>query len=148
MGDDFLFVYGTLLSGFDNMASRNLHEHVELVGISMLPGRLYLKRGWHFLYPIAEYDPKALTFIRGEVLAFKEKGDAAKLLEMLDRYEGVEYDSQNIQEYKRIQVPVPFKGEIYPCWFYNADIPPSGNPLLRSGDFRSYMEDRKTYTGI
>jgi gamma-glutamylcyclotransferase (GGCT)/AIG2-like uncharacterized protein YtfP len=60
---NYLFVYGTLLSGFDNPYSQLLHQKARLVGSGFFGGTLY-DLGQ---YPTAIYDQNTDSLVHGEI---------------------------------------------------------------------------------
>jgi gamma-glutamylcyclotransferase (GGCT)/AIG2-like uncharacterized protein YtfP len=77
----YLFVYGTLKSGFRNRYARRLRREARLLGRAHMPGRLY-RIHW---YPGMRkpLDPKDL--VTGELYRLLQP---SKTLEALDGYEG------------------------------------------------------------
>ena len=79
----YLFVYGTLRSGFHNRYARMLRNQAVLVGGGQVQGRVYRMFG----YPALRL-ARSCGFVRGELYAVR---DPNSLFKVLDRYEGRSY---------------------------------------------------------
>ncbi|TAE31034.1 MAG: gamma-glutamylcyclotransferase [Cytophagales bacterium] len=106
---DLLFVYGTLMQGFDNPYARTLNEQSHFVGAGSLPGSLY-RVDW---YPGAVPDASASTRIYGEVYQLY---NSAEILRFLDDYEEVRPDGTGL--YVRKALPVQVGPNQLICWTY------------------------------
>lgn len=84
----FLFVYGTLRSGFENEYARMLRAGSEFVGEAEVTGSLRAVGEYTAL--VAEGE----GVVRGELYRMREP---EKLLRVLDDYEGGEYERIEIQ---------------------------------------------------
>ncbi len=129
---DILFVYGTLMRGFDNPYAQMLHQHGGFLGRGYFSGRLY-SRG---AYPTAIYDADCPAFVYGELF---ELGDL-RILEALDTYEGIGPEAEaHVAEYRRICIRA-FKEDGAPlfCWAYVDNAGVEGLRCLPSGDYRDY----------
>lgn len=94
----YLFVYGTLMSPFQNEMARHFHQHADLEGEARMPGLLY-RVTW---YPGAvviphEPSPNSNQWVYGELWELKE--DA--LFDTLDRYEECSAQDAIPHEYQR-----------------------------------------------
>jgi gamma-glutamylcyclotransferase (GGCT)/AIG2-like uncharacterized protein YtfP len=76
----YLFVYGTLKSGFENRYAQRLRREARLLGRAHMPGRLYRIRWYPGMRP--PRDPKDL--VTGELYRLLQP---SKTLEVLDEYE-------------------------------------------------------------
>ncbi len=123
----YLFVYGTLMRGFDNRYAQLLHTNANFIGEGRLKGRLYDLGP----YPVAVYDAHDNTEIIGEV--YELTSDA--ILAQLDEYE--EYGPQFPQpnEYVRINVPVKSGTKIIDCFFYQYNRSTDGLRQIMSGSY-------------
>ncbi len=127
---DYLFVYGTLMTGFDNPFSRALSGKAELKGNGTIPGSLYLI-DW---YPGAIYQPDSDRQIHGEVFLLVSPSETIPLM---DTYEEIE-EEESKSLYLRRVVPVRMStGKILSCWTYLYNQTVLDLPLIESGNFRT-----------
>lgn len=126
---DHLFVYGTLMSGFDNSFAKILAEQGVLIGEGTLPGHLY-RVDW---FPGAVYLPDCGAFIHGEVIRLPAPETT---LLLLDEYEEVDEDHDK-SLYLRRTVPVRLNDKVtIPCWVYLYNQEIQGLERIASGNFR------------
>lgn len=124
----YLFVYGTLMRGFDNPCAVRLHAHATLVAEGFFPGQLY-RVSW---YPGAVYEPKSATKVYGEIYHLH---DFQGLMQELDDYEDVK-EQEPDSLYVRRLVPVwTENGAIYTSWVYLYNQSLAHATLLASGKF-------------
>ncbi len=107
---DLLFVYGTLRSEFDNPYAKLLRAHAERVGPATVAGSIF--RIAH--YP--GYRPEPAGVVQGELYRL---ADPAATLQVLDEYEGAEYE----------RVPLEIG------WIYQYRTQPPDSVRIVSGDF-------------
>ena len=99
----YLFVYGTLKSGFENRYAQQLRREATLLGPAQMPGRLYRISSYPGMRPPRE--PKDL--ITGELY---ELHQPAKTLAVLDEWE---------ENYDRESHPAKLEnGQEFPAWVY------------------------------
>lgn len=126
---EYLFVYGTLMRGFDNPFAEKLREHSVFEGNGSFPGLLY-KVEW---YPGAIYLPESPDLVYGEVYQIQ---DAADLLRELDGYEEV-IEEQSASLYLRKIIPVKMEDQrMLNCWTYLYNQTIAGLTKIISGNFR------------
>jgi gamma-glutamylcyclotransferase (GGCT)/AIG2-like uncharacterized protein YtfP len=101
---DFVFVYGTLMSNYENEVTEQVHPHWRLKSKAFIKGRLYQLGE----YPGAIPDPDCEAKVSGELYEILHP---AKLLSLLDEYEGSEY--QRVRVEARISL-----GRSIPAWCY------------------------------
>ena len=99
----YLFVYGTLKSGFENPYAQLLRREGTLLGPARIPGRLYRIGSYPGMRP--PRDPKDL--ITGELY---ELHQPSKTLAVLDEWED-DYD----REFHRATLA---NGQDFPAWVY------------------------------
>ena len=130
----FLFVYGTLMSYFNNSFSLALRKRGRLIGGAYTFGELYEVKG----YPEGFYNPDSNTRIQGELY---ELINPKTLLKWLDSYEEITGHEQEDSEYLRKIVPVFRNGQKIDAWMYIFNR--STNPLNRieSGSFVDYIKN-------
>ena len=126
---DHLFVFGTLLSGYDHPMARRLSAEAELVGAARCRGRLYLVRH----YPGMVLSEDAGDVVHGEVFRMR---DPQGLLRVLDKYEGCGPGATQPTEYLRQQVTVALDdGRALQAWTYVYNWPVEQLPRIASGKF-------------
>ena len=125
---DHLFVFGTLLSGYDHPMARRLSREAELLGEARCQGRLYLVK--HYPGMILSIDAADQVF--GELFRMR---DANALLARLDAYEGCAEGATQPTEYIRQRVPVILDGQTLQAWTYVYNWPVAHLPRIASGRF-------------
>jgi gamma-glutamylcyclotransferase (GGCT)/AIG2-like uncharacterized protein YtfP len=80
MTSDRLFVYGTLMRGFDHPMARLLSAHADFLGAARCRGRLYLIKH----YPGLVLSDDADDIVHGELYRLRARDD---MLRELDMYE-------------------------------------------------------------
>ena len=128
---EYLFVYGTLMQGFDNDFAKKLHQFSTYKTNGSFPGMLYAV-SW---YPGAIYIPDAPKRVFGEIY---ELSAHANLLPELDEYEDVNED-EKLSLYLRQIVPVTLEnGLVMNCWTYLYNQTVAGLEEVENGDFRNF----------
>lgn len=126
----YLFVYGTLMRGYDNPFAAALRTGAEWVGEGSFSGKLY-RLDW---YPGALYLPGNELRVWGEVYQIF---DFEKLIPDLDQYEDV-MDDEAASLYLRRQVPVQLvDGQLLDCWTYLYNQPTEHLAIIKGGRFRN-----------
>jgi gamma-glutamylcyclotransferase (GGCT)/AIG2-like uncharacterized protein YtfP len=125
---DYLFVFGTLLSGYDHPMARLLSREAELLGGARCQARLYLVK--HYPGMVLSADPADQVF--GELFRMH---DANALLARLDAYEGCAEGATQPSEYIRQLVPVTLDGQTLQAWTYIYNWPVAHLPRIASGRF-------------
>ncbi|MGP9810594.1 gamma-glutamylcyclotransferase family protein [Rhodopseudomonas sp. NSM] len=127
---DRLFVYGTLMRGFDNPMARLLSVEAECLGPATMPGRLYRIR--HYPGLVAAAVPADIVF--GEVFRMRRPRE---LLAQLDDYEGCGPGDAEPAEYRRDIASVTLANgaaiEVF-VYIYNWEV--ADLPRIVSGRFR------------
>lgn len=124
---DLLFVYGTLMQGFQNGFARHLHANATLVGPASFQGRLYRIS----YFPGAIFDADAPGYVHGEVWQLHNPGD---ILQKLDHYEGVLADGSGL--YIRREIPAQLADgseKLVQTFLYNRPL--DAAKLVESGRF-------------
>ncbi|MEM7658591.1 MAG: gamma-glutamylcyclotransferase family protein [Bacteroidota bacterium] len=128
----YLFVYGTLLKGSENLMSAFVKKKSEKVGRGSIRGRLFKVD----FYPGAVFDPKSPIRIKGDILKLDQ---VEKVLEVLDGYEGFEEGDWENSLFIRKVLPVQKdSGETLYCWVYLFHQATEPYPEIDSGDFLAY----------
>jgi gamma-glutamylcyclotransferase (GGCT)/AIG2-like uncharacterized protein YtfP len=126
---DHLFVFGTLLSGYDHPMSRLLAQRAELIGEARCTGQLYLVRHYPGMVPSTD----SADQVFGELYRMR---DAAELLRTLDKYEGCSEQDPQPHEYVRRRVTVATTdGATVQAWTYLYNRPVTHLPRIASGRF-------------
>ena len=126
---DRLFVYGTLMRGFDHPMATLLSRSADFFGPATCRGRLYLIK--HYPGLLLSDDPTDIVF--GELYRLRER-DA--LLEEFDMYEACGEGFPEPTEYLRKMLQVTQDdGSASEAWTYVYNWPVTGLPHIASGKF-------------
>ena len=129
---DHLFVFGTLLSGYDHPMARRLSREAELIGPACCNGLLYLVK--HYPGMVLSTNPQDQVF--GEL---HRMHDSKALLRVLDDYEGCGPGAAEPTEYVRQRVTVSRAGcaqaLTVQAWTYIYNWPVAHLPRIASGRF-------------
>jgi gamma-glutamylcyclotransferase (GGCT)/AIG2-like uncharacterized protein YtfP len=130
--ENYLFVYGTLMSCFSNPHSQLLSENAEKAGICHIRG---------MLYDLGEYPGLKLTEQPCEVTGelYRLQGSGEDLFKHLDEYEG--------EEYERILAGVKFNDRNLISWLYVFKESPEGFKEISSGNYFEYIKSIKNGQG-
>jgi gamma-glutamylcyclotransferase (GGCT)/AIG2-like uncharacterized protein YtfP len=129
MMQDRLFVYGTLMSGFDHPMAKLLSRTADFLGEARCRGRLYLVK--HYPGLVLSDDPDDIVF--GELYRLRAP---AELLREFDIYEACGEGFAEPAEYIRQVLPVASddRGSIE-AWTYLYNWPVAHLPRIASGRF-------------
>lgn len=126
---DHLFVYGTLMRGFDHPMARLLSANAEYLGEARCRGRLYLVKHYPGLVPSENAD----DLVFGELYRLRE---ADALLAEFDMYEACGEGFPAPTEYVREMLGVTLgDGSAGEAWTYLYNWPVTGLPRIESGRF-------------
>ena len=129
MPSDRLFVYGTLMRGFDHPMAQLLSRSADFVGEARCRGRLYLIR--HYPGLVASDDPAEIVF--GELYRLRAPD---VLLREFDMYEACGEGFSEPTEYVRQLLQVMSgEGAAGEAWTYIYNWPVTGLPRIASGRF-------------
>ena len=129
MISDRLFVYGTLMRGFDHPMAKLLSRSADFLGAARCRGRLYLVK--HYPGLVLSDDPAEIVF--GELYRLRAR-DA--LLRELDMYEACGEGFAAPTEYLKDMLPVMLDdGSATEAWTYVYNWPLTGLPRIASGRF-------------
>ncbi|MEQ8524563.1 gamma-glutamylcyclotransferase family protein [Gracilimonas sp.] len=126
---NLLFVYGTLMKGFENPVARHLHSTQNFLGEAYFPGLLFKVS----FYPGAVCIPDSENKVYGHL--FKITQNQKQLLQKLDDYEGIGTQFKQPNEFKRDVIPVFFKGQSLTAYTYLFNAPYNQYPVITSGRF-------------
>ena len=131
----YLFVYGSLRSGFHNPAYQYISTYFNLFGEAKVKGKLFDTGEYPAAMPVQEN-----AFIKGELYLVKNENEFSWAIGQLDDYEGVIVEKDEQPLYRREIVDVYINDAIVPAWiyWYNGDL--SGKPVISSGDIIDYLK--------
>ena len=129
MTSELLFVYGTLMRGYDHPMAKLLSANADFVGEAMCRGRLYLVR--HYPGLVLSEAPDEVVF--GELYRLRA---AEALLREFDMYEACGEGFAEPTEYVRRMLPVTSAGgAVTDAWTYIYNWPVAQLPRIASGRF-------------
>ncbi len=129
MTSDLLFVYGTLMRGFDHPMAQLLSRSADFIGEARCAGRLYLIK--HYPGLLLSDEPAETVF--GELYRLRQP---EALLREFDMYEACGEGFAEPTEYIRQMLPVTLADEtISEAWTYLYNWPVTGLPRIASGRF-------------
>ena len=129
MISDHLFVYGTLMRGFDHPMARLLSRSADFLGEARCQGRLYLVK--HYPGLVLSGDSADVVF--GELYRLRAPGE---LLREFDMYEACGEGFAEPTEYVRQMLPVTSEGRsVDEAWTYLYNWPVAHLPRIVSGRF-------------
>ena len=129
MTSDLLFVYGTLMRGFDNPMAQLLSRSADFLGAARCRGRLY--RVTHYPGLVLSDDSDDVVF--GELFRLRRP---AELLREFDMYEACGEGFAEPTEYLRRMLSVTGDdGAVSEAWTYVYNWPVDGMARIASGRF-------------
>lgn len=129
MTTDCLFVYGTLMRGFDHPMARLLAGHAEFLGEATCRGRLVLVKH----YPGLLLSGAPSDVVHGELFQLRVPDE---LLRELDMYEACGEGFPEPTEYLRLLIDVArADGATQKAWTYVYNWPVTDLPVIASGRF-------------
>ena len=133
----YVFVYGSLRSGFHSPAYQYISNYFNLFGEAKVRGKLFDTGEYPAAIPVQED-----SFIKGELYLIKNENEFSWAIAQLDDYEGVVVEKDEQPLYRREMVDVYINDAIVPGWiyWYNGDL--SGKPVISSGDILDYLKKK------
>ena len=130
----YLFVYGSLRSGFRSPAYEYISPFFNLIGEARVRGKMFDMGEYPAAIPVDED-----SFIIGELYKIKNASEFSWAIGQLDDYEGVHAEPGDPQLYYRGLAEVLVNNETVKSWmyWYNGDV--TGKPQIHSGDVLEYM---------
>ena len=129
MTSDRLFVYGTLMRGFDHPMARLLSANADFLGEAQCRGQLYLVKH----YPGLVLSDDAADVVHGEVYRLRAPDE---LLREFDMYEACGEGFAPPTEYVRQMLSVTLTdGSASDAWTYVYNWKVDGLPRIASGKF-------------
>lgn len=132
----YLFVYGSLLSGFKSPAYEYISKYFKLISTATVKGTIY-DMG---TYPVGTSNDTG-RFIKGELYEIRNPKELSFVLAQLDDYEGLYPDDGEEIYYKRELVETtPEDGKKIIAWiyWYNRDV--SDHPVVESENMLDYLK--------
>jgi gamma-glutamylcyclotransferase (GGCT)/AIG2-like uncharacterized protein YtfP len=129
MISDLLFVYGTLMRGYEHPMARMLSANADFAGEARCRGRLYLVK--HYPGLVQSDDPADIVF--GEVFRLRQP---AEMLREFDMYEACGEGFAEPTQYIRRMFPLTLDGgAASEAWTYLYNWPVAHLPRIVSGRF-------------
>jgi gamma-glutamylcyclotransferase (GGCT)/AIG2-like uncharacterized protein YtfP len=129
MISDRLFVYGTLMRGFDHPMAKLLSGHADFIGEAQCRGRLYQVK----YYPGLVLSDLPADIVFGELYRLRQP---VELLREFDMYEACGEGFAQPTEYIRQMLAVTLAdGTAEPAWTYIYNWPVAHLPRIASGRF-------------
>jgi gamma-glutamylcyclotransferase (GGCT)/AIG2-like uncharacterized protein YtfP len=129
MISDRLFVYGTLMRGFDHPMAKLLAANADFVGEATCCGKLYLVRH----YPGLVLSNEASDIVHGELFRLRARDE---MLGEFDMYEACGEGFRPPTEYVRQIISVKLAdGSSNEAWTYVYNWPVTKLPRIASGRF-------------
>ena len=129
MTSNLLFVYGTLMRGFDNPMAQLLSRSADFLWPARCRGRLYLVKH----YPGLVLSDDASDVVFGELFRLRQPDE---LLREFDMYEACGEGFAEPTEYLRQMLAVTSDdGALSEAWTYVYNWPVDGLPRVASGRF-------------
>jgi gamma-glutamylcyclotransferase (GGCT)/AIG2-like uncharacterized protein YtfP len=129
MTSDLLFVYGTLMRGFDHPMAALLSRSADFIGEASCRGRLY--RVKHYPGLVLSEDANEMVF--GELYRLRQP---VELLREFDMYEACGEGFAEPTEYLRQMLSVTLDdGAVSEAWTYIYNWPVAHLPRIASGRF-------------
>ncbi|MFT4094446.1 MAG: gamma-glutamylcyclotransferase family protein [Niabella sp.] len=135
----FLFVYGSLLSGFKSPAYEYISKYFKLKGEATVVGTIY-DMG---TYPVGTAINTGRK-IKGELYEIRNPKELSYILAQLDDYEGLYPDDGEEVYYRReITEAIDSNGEKVMAWIYWYIKDVSDKPVLESNNLLDYLEKKQ-----
>jgi|SRR5882757_412534 len=129
MTSDHLFVYGTLMRGFEHPMAKLLSANADFLGAAQCRGRLYLVK--HYPGLVTSDDPADI--VHGELFRLRAR---EAMLREFDMYEACGEGFAPPTEYIREQLAVTLAdGSASEAWTYLYNWPVTELPQIASGRF-------------
>jgi gamma-glutamylcyclotransferase (GGCT)/AIG2-like uncharacterized protein YtfP len=131
----YVFVYGSLRSGFQSPAYEYISRYFNLFGQAKVKGKLFDTGEYPAAIPVQED-----SFIVGELYLIKSENEFSWAIAQLDDYEGVFPEPGEQPLYRREIADIFINDAIVPAWiyWYNGDL--QGKPEIGSGDILDYLK--------
>ncbi|WEK37287.1 MAG: gamma-glutamylcyclotransferase [Candidatus Pseudobacter hemicellulosilyticus] len=132
-----LFVYGSLLSGFNHPAHLFVSRYFTLTGQGRVQGKLYDLDEYPGAVPAGEN-----FFIEGELYHVNHADEFSYAIRQLDDYEGLLVEAPETPLFRREAAAVLCNGVSTMAWIYWYNLPVEGRPLIPAGELLSYWKSK------
>lgn len=134
----YLFVYGSLRSGFNNPAYQYISQYFNLVAHVTARGLLLEKDQVPVAIPTNDD-----CYIQGELYVIKNPDEFPWAIAQLDDYEGLNPDEDEVCDYHRDKVNIKSGDANVTAWVYWYCGNTDGLPVIASGDVLEYLAQKK-----
>jgi gamma-glutamylcyclotransferase (GGCT)/AIG2-like uncharacterized protein YtfP len=144
MSSQYLFAYGTLLTGTGRpLLDRLLTRTLDPLGPASVQGRLFDLGDYPGLVPSFHDQDR----VKGTLYAMRQ---ARKILRFVDRYEGIVPGAEQYSEFvrRRAVVVLTNTGQQREAWVYYYNRPLLGRPPVPSGDYVAYLRPTRRIGGV
>lgn len=131
----YLFVYGSLRSGFLHPAYDYIKKYFSLMGLATTPAGLYALDKIPVAQPLLN-GPALL----GELYVIQHPDEQEWAMAQLDDYEGIEAEEGETPLYTKSQTPVLWNNQTYTAWVYWYNGPMEGAVPIPSGDVLAFLQ--------
>lgn len=135
----YIFVYGSLLSGFKTEAYQYLSKYFDYVGEGYIDATMYDMGS----YPVVKLDDKG-NKVKGELYAVKSNSEFSYIIGQLDDYEGLSPEEGQPVFFKRSKVTIHTNGNTYTAWVYEYIGDVTNKPIYPLGDSISFYNDKSS----
>lgn len=134
----YLFVYGSLRSGFMNPAYQYISTYFDLVSAVSAKGILYENDQVPVAVP-TDTD----SYIKGELYVIKDLDELPWAMAQLDDYEGLNPEEDETCVYRRDKVNINLNDVVVTAWAYWYSGSTDGLPVIACGDVLEYLAEKK-----
>ncbi len=133
----YLFVYGSLRSGFRSPAYEYISRYFDLVADGKVRGRLFDMGEYPAAVPTSDD-----AWILGELYIARNKEEFSWAIGQLDDYEGVLVESHEQPLYRRELAEIVTGNATFKSWIYWYNGDTTGRPAIDSGDMIAYLRNK------
>ncbi|MGB0524896.1 MAG: gamma-glutamylcyclotransferase family protein [Flammeovirgaceae bacterium] len=136
-----LFIYGNLMSYFDNPIAYVLERNCQMVGKGTIPGKL------HFIqndFPGAVFDENASSLVYGQIFSIDPESYQL-VMRLLDRYHS--FDEGNLSQslFTKAVLEIQSEGYRVPCWTYLYNQSVDQLPQIESGNYWQFLKENNLH---
>lgn len=135
MNCPYLFVYGSLRSGFQHPAYDYIKQYFRLMGPATASAGLYALDK----LPVAQPEPGGPQ-LWGELYVIQHPEEQEWAMAQLDDYEGIEGEEGETPLYAKSQTTVACNNQTYTAWVYWYTGPMAGAIPIPSGDVMQFLQ--------
>ena len=137
-----LFVYGTLMSHFDNPMAFVLERNCQLVGKGFFPGKLFYINND---YPGAIYEEEAVESpVYGQLFTIAPEA-YQQVMRLLDQFQNFKENSPESSLFIRTILPIEADGHKVPCWTYVYNQSTEDATNIPSGNYWQFLKDQNLH---